>query len=67
MMSKAWQNIFEKQLSTKLTKGVTMSDKGEYLIFGLFVLLFEQVNHSLHGMSDGIQNTLQEKDVFLKK
>ena len=34
-----------------------MSDKGEYLIFGLFV----------HGMSDRIQNTLQEKDVFLKK
>ncbi len=44
-----------------------MSDKGKYLIFGLFVLLFEQENHSLHGMGDRIQNTLQEKDVFLKK
>ena len=48
-------------------KGATMSDKGEYLIFGLFVFLFEQENCSLYGMSDGIWNTLQEKDVFLKK
>ena len=67
MMSKPQQNILEKQSSTKLMKVATMSDQGEYLIFGFFILPFKQVNRSLHGMSDGIQNTLQVKDVFLKK
>ena len=35
-----------------------MSDKGKYLIFGLFILLFEKENRSLHGMGDGIWITL---------